>query len=325
MMRLGSLFTGAGGLDLAVLSILPVAHAWVCDNDSAAVRVLARHWPDVPNLGDITAVDWLRVEPVDVLAGGFPCTDISNAGRREGISGARSGLWSQYAHAVRVLRPRYVLVENVASLAVRGLDRVLADLAVLGFDAEWCSLPASAAGAPHRRDRLFLCATPQDADRAVGDQRRFAEPGQAEGRRPRADLGGRGGTSTTDTDRNGREGQPQRHREPTGTESQYQPQRLDPDGCVLEWGRFGPAIRAWERILGRPAPVPTITGARGGRVLNAVLAEWMMGLPDRWITGVPGLSRNEMLKLAGNGVVPHQAVTAFRWLLPLLDVEGAAA
>jgi site-specific DNA-cytosine methylase len=97
---------------------------------------------------------------VDVLCGGFPCQDISVAGRGEGIDGARSGLWAEYARLIRELRPRYVVVENVAALLARGMERVLGDLAACGYDAEWDCIPASAVGAPHRRDRVWLVAYP---------------------------------------------------------------------------------------------------------------------------------------------------------------------
>jgi DNA (cytosine-5)-methyltransferase 1 len=98
---------------------------------------------------------------VDVLCGGFPCQDISVAGRGEGIDGARSGLWAEYARLIRELRPRYVVVENVAALLARGMERVLGDLAACGYDAEWDCIPASAVGAPHRRDRVWLVAYAQ--------------------------------------------------------------------------------------------------------------------------------------------------------------------
>jgi DNA (cytosine-5)-methyltransferase 1 len=97
---------------------------------------------------------------VDVLAGGFPCQDLSYAGKGAGIDGARSGLWGEYARLIGELRPRYVIVENVAALLARGMGRVLGDLAALGYDAEWDCIPASAVGAPHRRDRLWLVAYP---------------------------------------------------------------------------------------------------------------------------------------------------------------------
>jgi DNA (cytosine-5)-methyltransferase 1 len=98
---------------------------------------------------------------IDLICGGFPCQDISTAGKGAGITGARSGLWSEYARIIGEIRPRYVIVENVAALLGRGIERVLGDLAALGFDAEWHCIPASAVGAPHRRDRVWIVAYPK--------------------------------------------------------------------------------------------------------------------------------------------------------------------
>ena len=163
-MRYGSLFSGYGGLDLAIEEVLGATCAWHCEVDPAAARILAHRWPGVPNLGDITAVDWSTVEPVDILSGGFPCQDISSAGLKAGLEkGTRSGLWYRYADAVRVLRPRLVVVENVSALLARGVDVVLGSLAELGYDARWTSVRAADVGAPHRRERIFLVAA-ADAD-----------------------------------------------------------------------------------------------------------------------------------------------------------------
>ncbi|MCX5121982.1 DNA cytosine methyltransferase [Micromonospora sp. NBC_00362] len=158
--RIGSLCTGYGGLDLAVELVLGGQLTWYAENDRHARTVCAHHWPGVPNLGDIRTVDWTRVEPVDVLTAGFPCQDISNAGKRAGITGTHSSLWSSIADAVRVLRPPLVFVENVAALLRRGFDVVEADLATIGYDTSWLCLRASDIGAAHRRDRLFLLAAP---------------------------------------------------------------------------------------------------------------------------------------------------------------------
>jgi DNA (cytosine-5)-methyltransferase 1 len=122
------------------------------------------------------------VPHVDVLCGGFPCQDLSYAGKGAGIDGERSGLWSEYARLVRELRPRYVIVENVPALLTRGLGRVLADLAACGYDAEWDCVPASAVGAPHRRDRVWLVAYPNGAGEPsesvdAGPGRGFVVPG----------------------------------------------------------------------------------------------------------------------------------------------------
>lgn len=162
----GSLFTGYGGLDMAVCEFFPGATvSWYSELDKHACTVLAAHHPDVPNLGDITEVDWNEVPRVNILTGGFPCQDISHAGKGAGLEeGTRSGLWFRMADAVRVLRPDLVVVENVRALTRRGLDRVLGDLADLGFDAEWCCVRASDAAAPHRRERIFLTAWPTHPD-----------------------------------------------------------------------------------------------------------------------------------------------------------------
>ncbi|WP_242578941.1 DNA cytosine methyltransferase [Amycolatopsis sp. 195334CR] len=169
---IGSLRTGAGGLDLGVAAVLGGRIAWYSEVDPHAARVLAARLPGVPNLGDLRAVDFATVAPVEVLTAGFPCQDISAAGRRAGIEkGARSGLWTNILDAIRVLRPRLVIVENVAALRWRGggLDRVLGGLAEAGYDAVWRCVRAADIGAAHRRERVFLCAIPTpgwDADDA---------------------------------------------------------------------------------------------------------------------------------------------------------------
>jgi DNA (cytosine-5)-methyltransferase 1 len=193
---LGSLCTGYGGLDLAAEAVLgPLEHQWYAEHDPAvtpagkpvpqhAAQVCAAHWPDVPNLGDLTAIDWTAIPRVDVLTAGFPCTDVSAAGKRAGLKpGTRTGIWSHIAYGIGVLRPALVLLENVEGLlsarahsdvepcpwclgdidpdlVVRALGAVLADLAALGFDAEWITVPASDVGAPHRRKRVFIAAWP---------------------------------------------------------------------------------------------------------------------------------------------------------------------
>jgi DNA (cytosine-5)-methyltransferase 1 len=160
----GSLFAGIGGLDLG-LERAGWECRWQVEIDDYCRRVLAKHWPDVPKFADIRTVTGGELERVGLICGGFPCQDISVAGRRAGIDGGRSGLWSEYARLVRLLRPRYVLVENVTNLLVRGLDRVLGDLAALGYDAEWECLSAASLGAPHIRDRVFVLAYPDGSER----------------------------------------------------------------------------------------------------------------------------------------------------------------
>ncbi len=167
-MRVGSLFAGIGGFDLG-LERAGMTVQWQVEIDPFCRRVLAKHWPDVRRYEDVREVHAARVCPsggvcdrclpdVDVLCGGFPCQDISVAGRGDGIDGARSGLWAHYARLVGELRPRVVFVENVSALLSRGLGRVLGDLAACGYDAEWDCISAASVGANHQRDRLWIVA-----------------------------------------------------------------------------------------------------------------------------------------------------------------------
>jgi len=158
-LRSGSLCSGYGGLDIAVTSVLDAEVAWYAENDPHAAAVLAARWPGLRNLGDITALDWATVPPVDLITAGWPCQDISLAGQGAGIKkGTRSGLWLHIAGCLRQLRPDFAYLENVAALRTRGLARVLADLAEIGYDTQWATLRACDTGAPHRRARLFLLA-----------------------------------------------------------------------------------------------------------------------------------------------------------------------
>jgi DNA (cytosine-5)-methyltransferase 1 len=129
--------------------------AWQVEIDEAATEVLSQHWPNVRRHGDIRTFEPTRC---DIIAGGFPCQDISKAGKCEGLAGARSGLWSEYLRIIREVRPRFIIVENVTALLVWGIDRVLGDLAESGYDAEWECIPAAAIGAAHLRDRVFIVA-----------------------------------------------------------------------------------------------------------------------------------------------------------------------
>lgn len=155
-LTVGSLFSGIGGLDLG-LERAGMRVIWQSEIDPYASKVLAKHWPTVPNLGDVTKVDWSTVERPDLVCGGYPCQPFSFAGRRAGSDDPRH-LWPHFADALRHLRPRWALLENVPGHLSLGFDEVLADLAALGFDAEWELVPAAAFGAPHLRFRLFVVA-----------------------------------------------------------------------------------------------------------------------------------------------------------------------
>lgn len=163
-----SLCSGAGTLDLAVEQITGGKTVVYAENDLFASRVMEARFPWATNVGDITTADWAGIAQhyqIESLTGGFSCQDISNAGRKAGIRGKRSGIWTNFAEAVGVIRPRLVFLENVEALRTkdRGLDVVLADLAAIGYDARWTCLRADEVGAPHRRWRWFCIAYPADA------------------------------------------------------------------------------------------------------------------------------------------------------------------
>jgi DNA (cytosine-5)-methyltransferase 1 len=199
-MNIGSLFSGYLGLDLAVEQVFGAETAWTSDIDEGARKIIA-HRTTAPNLGDITKIDWAQVEPVRILAAGWPCQPFSLAGKRKGAADERA-LWPYVADAVRILRPRYVVLENVSAIATAGeLARATASLAALGYVGSWLRLRASDVGAPHGRARIFIVAS--DAEN-LGHERirpaRVGRAGPANGRdgavallpTPRATRGGSG-------------------------------------------------------------------------------------------------------------------------------------
>jgi DNA (cytosine-5)-methyltransferase 1 len=283
-MKIGSLFSGYGGLDMGVMSVLGGEVAWHVEFDEAPSRILAHHWPDVPNYGDVTTVDWPAVAPVDLLTAGYPCQPFSMIGNRRGANDDRH-LWPNVLDAVRNLRPRIVVLENVRGHLTLGFDRVLGDLAEVGYDAQWVCIPASAAGAPHRRERIFIVAS--DAGR-VDPERRGEHRGV---------VGTPGSGQGADSER------------------EWYGNATDDRGTT-NWGEYTAAIERWERELGRVAPAPTAPDGRVGQHrLTASFVEWMMGLPSGHVTDPAiGLTRAQQLKALGNGVVPQQAALALTLL-----------
>lgn len=301
-MKLGSMFTGYAGLDMAVNAALGSHTAWHCEIEPAAVKLLEHHYPNIPNHGDVTKVDWSSVEYVDAIAAGFPCQPVSYAGKGMMQDDPR-WLWPHVARAISGLRPRHVFLENVAALVRRGFTDVLRDLAALGFDAEWCCVRASDAGAPHQRARLFLYAWPTDSPdlgcERPGTTRRRGN-GPEDSSIPLADSEGIGW----------RERQPEPIGQQRGSDFTV---RSSSSEYAFDWGKtpYAEAIARWEKILGQPAPKP----ADADRRLDPPFPEWMMGLTKGHITGVPGLTRAQQIKLCGNGVVSQQGEYAYRILM----------
>jgi DNA (cytosine-5)-methyltransferase 1 len=182
-LKIGSLFSGYGGLDLAVSKVFDAEVALHCEWEDAPSKVLDAHWPGVPNYRDVSKVDFSQVEPVDILTGGFPCQDVSLAGKRKGlVSGTRSNLWFEFLRAIETIKPKFVVIENVRGLLSAKADSeleletsglefnaglpilragtiVAGSLTDVGYDCKWVTVRASDAGAPHRRERVFILAT----------------------------------------------------------------------------------------------------------------------------------------------------------------------
>ena len=376
MLTVGSLFAGYGGIELALSSVLDVRPAWFVEFDKAPSKVLTHHWPDVPNYGDVTTVDWSTVPPVDIITGGSPCQDLSHAGKRAGMTeGTRSNLWVQMREAINVIRPRLVVWENVRGAfsapadsalepcpgcvgdgddgpVLRALGRVLGDLADLGYDARWYGLRAADVGAAHGRFRVFLAAVPADADvsglEGLADQARTASTGRH--RHPVASVGGSSLTllPTPKASNNENRSSDWANGPNLGEALALLPTPSVADGMgghltrsgdrsnelllpgvakahQQAWGQYAAAIARAEQAIGRPAPPPTETGPKGAARLSPRFVEFLMMLPEGWVTDVAGLSRNDQLKMLGNGVVPAQCAAALRAFLWDAYGIGAAA
>jgi len=398
-MKIGSLFTGYGGLDLAVEQHVNGSLEWYAEIEPAACKILEELHPGVPNLGDVTKIDWSTVPPVDVITGGYPCQPFSHAGNRKGKNDERH-LWPYVRDAIRTIRPRYAILENVSGHVTLGFADVLADLAEIGWSCEWGTYRASDVGAPHRRERIFIVAhadsqgsqghdsgsgetstrghrhvkqgtsapTPDTSGHGHGQQlhaRGMAGvEGQTEGdtqqrQRARRESDAGSTITTPNTEHDGSHGgdvagslgaskkqrrlqQPERcdsniaadteserlqrrefaakdyERKLAGrrTTSQRNCDAANTDNG--HWGKYAPAIRRWESVLGRNAPDPVVMRSDKRR-LNPRFVEWMMGLPDGWVTG-HGLSAAKELKMLGNGVVPQQARVAVAQLMERIPV-----
>ena len=455
MTTVGSLCSGYGGIELALSSVLDCDLAWFAEFEDAPAKVMAHHHPGVPNLRDLTKIDWTTVAPVDVITAGFPCQPFSHAGKRLGANDERH-LWPHIAQAIAVLRPRLALLENVRGLLstqgepdpewvaelarkavrwqvvihhviepkirkarrrgqldritrlqtdavrlleqrrvamdtvrrarsrlVRAIGVVARDLANIGYVMRWYGLRAADVGAAHGRFRVFLFAVPADSDdqglQGLAGQARTASTGRHG--HPVAGVGGSALTLLPTPKASNNEnrssdwangpnlgealallptpvadnsrGLPQ-----PGTDFQSLPNvvcalPLLPTPSVADgmgghltrsgdrsnelllpgvakahqqaWDQYAAAIARAEQAIGRPAPPPTEIGPKGTPRLSPRFVEFLMMLPEGWVTDVTGLSRNDQLKMLGNGVVPAQCAAALRAFLWDAYGIGAAA
>lgn len=309
-LTVAELCAGYGGLYMAMrMAGWPVRLSWYAEIDPDASRVMAAHHPDAPNIGDITATQFTACERVDVIAAGYPCQPFSVAGLRRGVEDER-WIWPDIARAVRLVRPRWVLLENVPGHLDRGFSRVVGDLAALGYVGSWVCVRASDVGAAHRRERVFIVATAdsQYAERAgVRKSARVA----------------RGHDSGTENEVATAEATRDLLPTPLANDSSSHLNgrgRLTLTGAVQPryWSRYSAAISRWEQVTGRPAPDPTEPNQSGKLRLSPRFVEWMMGLPLGHVTDHVGYTA--ALRILGNGVVPQQGAHA----LGLLVAGGAA-
>jgi DNA (cytosine-5)-methyltransferase 1 len=168
------LFSGIGGFSLGLERTGGFKTVAFCEIEPYPQKVLRKHWPDVPIYDDVRTLtaDRLRADgiAIDAIAGGFPCQDVSESGPKVGLAGIKSGLWSEFSRLIRELRPSVVIVENVTGLLYRGLGDVLGDLASSGYDAEWQGIPATVAGLPQTRDRVWIVAYPSAGGLEASDE-----------------------------------------------------------------------------------------------------------------------------------------------------------
>lgn len=343
-LRIGSLFSGYGGLDLAVEEVFDARTVWFSELNEPVARVFAHHWPDAPNLGDITMIDWSKVEPVDVLCGGFPCQDVSTVGRMAGLApGTRSGLWAHMATAIEALQPEWVVIENVRGLLSAPARRAIPE----GDDDERRNPDAATPGDATLRnlepDPWGLGDEPTRPLRALGAVlgdladlryntrwiglpashvgaphprfRIFILARRAVPHAPRVGLdprerADRAGASSTRN--NHPESSADRPRDPSRPPLTRGNIRVD-RGLLRRWGHYAAAIARWERITGRPAPAPAVLNEHARPRPAPAFVEWLMGLDEGWVTNPAlGLTHSQQLTALGNGVLPLQAVAALR-------------
>lgn len=298
-MRIGSLFTGIGGLELGVFntvaSIVPHDNniEWIAEIDGNALKILEHStiFHGVPNLGDVTKIDWSTVSDVDCITGGAPCQDFSHLGTRKGLEGEKSSLLYTFIEAVKAKKPEYVLWENVPGALTKGAyDVLLGELNESDYSTSSVILPASSLGMPHKRSRIFVFAERTE---------RLAIPFNAPLIKVKLDTRLRRLPTPNRSCMDGRKS-PRYSKHP----SFYDLKHWSEDEVRAS---YGVAIERWEQTLGREAP--PLAKPKG--MLNVEFIEWMMGFPRGWVTDADDVSRTAQLMALGNACTPQQASEAF--------------
>lgn len=283
-MKLLSLCTGYGGLDLAVEAFFDCELVACAEIDKYASLVIEKEFLGVPNLGDIKELTWASLGKIDIITAGYPCQPFSHAGQRKGTEDERH-IWPYIKKGIGILRPSLVILENVRGHLSLGFKEVLQELTEIGYDAIWTVVRASDVGAPHQRARLFIIAY-SNSD-ALTQSRR-------------ADRNLRSETSEIEHRSNRQE-----HWDSFKNVGDADTEQLSTDGQASKLGwRFE---TRFEMSL-RQIPTPLVDGK-----LNTKFVEYMMGLPEGWVTDLP-ISRAQQFKMLGNGVVPQQAYYALEKL-----------
>lgn len=298
-MKIGSLFTGIGGLELGVTgTVTSIASygnniEWIAETDKNALKILEHStmFHGVPNLGDVTEIDWAVVPDVDCITGGTPCQDFSHLGTRMWLEGEKSSLLYTFIEAVKAKKPDYVLWENVPGVLTKGAYDVLLDeLNEADYSTSSVIIPANSLGMPHKRSRLFVFA--ERTERRVipfNDQLVEVRPDTRLRCLPTPNRSLMGGRRS-----------PAYSKRP----SFYDLKHWSEDEVRAS---YGAAIDRWEQTLGREAP--PLAKPKG--TLNVEFVEWMMGFPKGWVTDADDVSRTGQLAALGNACTPQQASEAF--------------
>lgn len=318
-LRIGSLCTGYGGLDLAVEAYFNAKTIWCAEFDKYASQVVKERF-DIPNHGNIKEIDWASLPVIDILTAGYPCQPFSHAGQRKGTDDPRH-IYPYIKEAISILKPGIVILENVRGHLSLGFKEVLKDLAEIGYDARWQVVRASDVGAPHRRERIFIIATPQCANTnrercalESNDCRAFGHQGKPQSEPCKLEQETITHTTNFRPEHRWTIGLEEKHNSTQSNQASLINSSIELKSSIASMQELGrkSAARCDMHLQDLPSPLDQ------DEKLNAKFVEYMMGLPNGWVTDLD-LSRAQQLKILGNGVVPQQAYYAIQYLCTPVD------